>query len=92
VVEPTFGCSASYAVAGRDASRNHAARYYTAMIVSFRDPDTATLAGGRRVSRFVRFETVARRTLRQLEIAGRLEDLRAPPGNRLKALKRERLG
>ncbi len=30
--------------------------------------------------------------LRQLEIAGRLEDLRVPPGNRLEALKRERLG
>lgn len=62
------------------------------MIVSFRDADTEALANGRRVSRFVSIETVARRKLRQLEIAGRLEDLRVPPGNRLEALKRERLG
>ena len=62
------------------------------MIVSFRDVDTEALAGGRRVSRFVNIEAVARRKLRQLEIAGRLEDLRVPPGNRLEALKRERLG
>jgi proteic killer suppression protein len=56
------------------------------MIVSFRDTDTATLAGGKRVKRFVAFESVARRKLRQLEIAGRLDDLRIPPGNRLEAL------
>ena len=62
------------------------------MIVSFRDADTEALASGRRVSRFVNIEAVARRKLRQLEIAGRLEDLRVPPGNRLEALKRERLG
>jgi proteic killer suppression protein len=62
------------------------------MIASFRDPDTAALAKGRRVKRFTSIETVARRKLRQLEIAGRLDDLRVPPGNRLKALKRERTG
>ena len=62
------------------------------MIVSFRDADTEALASGGRVSRFVNIEAVARRKLRQLEIAGRLEDLRVPPGNRLEALKRERLG
>ena len=62
------------------------------MIVSFRDADTEALASGRRVSRFVNIEAVARRKLRQLEIAGRLEDLRVPPGNRLEAVKRERLG
>jgi len=32
------------------------------------------------------------RKLRQLEIAGRLDDLRVPPGNRLEALKGNRLG
>lgn len=37
-------------------------------------------------------ESVARRKLRQLEIAGNLEDLRVPPGNRLEALKGDRLG
>lgn len=62
------------------------------MIVSFRDADTAALAGGHRVSRFVNIEAVARRKLRQLEIAGRLDDLRVPPGNRLEALKRDRAG
>lgn len=36
--------------------------------------------------------TVARRKLRQLEIASQLDDLRVPPGNRLEALKRDRVG
>ncbi|CAN5526146.1 type II toxin-antitoxin system RelE/ParE family toxin [soil metagenome] len=62
------------------------------MIVSFRDADTEAVALGRRVSRFANIETVARRKLRQLEIAGRLDDLRVPPGNRFEALKRERTG
>ncbi len=62
------------------------------MIVSFKDGNTEALAGGRRVKRFESFEAVARRKLRQLEIAGRLEDLRVPPGNRLEALKGKRAG
>ena len=62
------------------------------MIVSFRDTGTAALAAGKRVKRFVAFESVARRKLRQLEIAGRLDDLRVPPGNRLKPLKGDRSG
>ena len=62
------------------------------MIVSFRDADTERLAGGLRVARFVAFEPVARRKLRQLEIAGRLDDLCIPPGNRLEALKGDRAG
>ena len=36
--------------------------------------------------------TVVRRKLRQLEIASQLDDLRVPPGNRLEALKRDRVG
>jgi proteic killer suppression protein len=40
----------------------------------------------------VNIETVARRKLRQLEIASRLDDLRVPPGNRLEALKGGRSG
>lgn len=71
---------------------HHAARYYAAMIVSFKDPDTEALALGQRIRRFVNIEAVARRKLRQLEIAGRLDDLRVPPGNRLEALKGDRLG
>lgn len=62
------------------------------MIASFKDPDTETLAGGTRVRRFTNIETVARRKLRQLEIATRLEDLRVPPGNHLEVLKGDRAG
>jgi proteic killer suppression protein len=62
------------------------------MIVSFKDADTERLARGYRVQRFVNVETVARRKLRQLEIAGVLDDLRVPPGNRLEALKGDRSG
>jgi toxin HigB-1 len=62
------------------------------VIISFRDSDTEALAGGHRVRRFVAFESVARRKLRQLQIAGRLDDLRVPPGNRLESLKGDRAG
>jgi proteic killer suppression protein len=62
------------------------------MIASFKDADTDALAGGRRVRRFVNIEAVARRKLRQLQIAGRLDDLRVPPGNRLETLKGDRGG
>jgi proteic killer suppression protein len=62
------------------------------MIVSFKDADTEALARGWRVKRFVNIQSVARRKLRQLQIAGRLEDLRVPPGNRLEALRGERAG
>lgn len=62
------------------------------MIVSFRNSDTESLANGRRVKRFASIEKVARRKLRQLEIAGRLSDLRVPPGNRLEALEGNRAG
>ncbi len=62
------------------------------MIVSFRDADTERLSHGLRVRRFAGIEDVARRKLRQLEIAGRLQDLRVPPGNRLEALKGDRAG
>ena len=62
------------------------------MIRTFKCPDTQALAQGRRVGRFANFATVARRKVRQLEIAGRLDDLRVPPGNRLEALSADRAG
>ena len=71
---------------------NNATRYYGCMILSFKCADTKALARGRRVRRFVQIESVARRKLRQLQIAGRLQDLRVPPGNRLEALKGTRAG
>ncbi len=53
-------------------------------MVSFRDADTEALASGRGTRRVTNIATVARRKLRQLEIDGRRDDLRVPPGNRLK--------
>ena len=62
------------------------------MIRSFKCSDTEALSAGVRVKRFVNITAVARRKLRQLEIAARLDDLRVPPGNRLEALKGKRSG
>ncbi len=62
------------------------------MIKSFRCADTQALAEGMSVRRFANTAAVARRKLRQLEIAQRLDDLRVPPGNRLEALKGDRAG
>lgn len=62
------------------------------MIRSFRCADTESLARGNHVRRFESLSRVARRKLRQLEVAGRLDDLRVPPGNRLEALKGDRQG
>ena len=62
------------------------------MIISFRDKQTEALANGRHVPRFESFDRIALRKLRQLEIAGRLEDLRVPPGNHLELLRGDRVG
>jgi proteic killer suppression protein len=62
------------------------------VIVSFRGVDAEALANSQRVRRFANIEKVARRKLRQLQIAGRLEDLRVPPGNQLEKLKGDRAG
>jgi toxin HigB-1 len=62
------------------------------MIRSFKCEYTEALSKGRRVRQFVNIAKVARRKLRQLEIAGQLEDLRVPPGNHLEALKDDRFG
>ena len=62
------------------------------MIRSFKCSDTEALAKGVAVRRFTNIAAVARRKLRQLEIAGNLGDSRIPPGNRMEALKGNRAG
>jgi toxin HigB-1 len=63
------------------------------MIVSFRDSRTATIWSGRRSSRLPGdIQAPALRKLRLLNNAGRLDDLRVPPGNRLEALSGARAG
>lgn len=62
------------------------------MIQSFKCERTETLSKGYRVKRFANIAKVARRKLRQIEIANRIEDLRVPPGNHLEALKGDRAG
>ena len=62
------------------------------MIASYKDEDTERFAMGVRVRRFVPFERVALRKIRQLQVCASLDDLRVPPGNRLEALKGDRAG
>jgi len=62
------------------------------MIRSFADRDTEELFNDRAVRRLGAIERVARRKLQLLDTAGRLDDLRVPPGNRLEALKANRRG
>lgn len=62
------------------------------MIQSFRCRDTEAFFGGKRISRFVAFESVAVRKLQQLWVATSLDFLRVPPGNRLEALSGDRAG
>jgi toxin HigB-1 len=63
------------------------------MIQSFADAETALIWSGRRSRRLpADFQSVALRKLRLLNQARALSDLRAPPGNRLEALKGERTG
>ena len=62
------------------------------MIKSFKCKYTETLSSGTNVKKFSNIAKVARRKLRQLEIANLLDDLRVPPGNHLEALKGDRAG
>ena len=66
------------------------------MITSFGDAATEDLFHGRRTARVRRFPAdvvkVALRKLDALNAAAKLEDLKAPPGNRLETLKRSLQG
>ena len=62
------------------------------MIKSFSCSDTQRLFELKRVARFANIERAALRKLKQLDLARRLEDMRAPPGNRLEALSGDRMG
>ena len=62
------------------------------MIASYRDKDTEKVATGIRVKKFEAIARAAQLRLLGLRIAGRLEDLTVPPGNRLEALKGDRKG
>ncbi len=62
------------------------------MIKSFACKDSRKLFSDERVRRFASIERIARRKLTMLNAAHHLEDLLVPPGNRLEALKGDRVG
>ncbi len=62
------------------------------MIRSFRDKDVESLFNDIQVRRFRAIERSARRKLLYLHRARVLEDLKAPPGHQLEALKGDRTG
>ncbi len=67
--------------------------YHASMIASFGDRDTEALFQRHRVKRIpTDVQSTALRKLRYLNNAATLDDLRAPPGNRLEALKGDRAG
>ena len=61
-------------------------------IRTFKCADTQALFHLRGVARFANIERPALRKLKQLDLAKRIEDLRAPPANRLEQLKGDRAG
>lgn len=61
-------------------------------IRTFKCADTEALFLLRRVARFANIERPALRKLKQLDLARNIEDLRAPPANRLEQLKGDRAG
>ncbi len=62
------------------------------MIRSFKCRETEAVFEGRSPRRFKAFAAVAERKLAQLDAAQTLDFLRAPPGNRLEALRGDRQG
>ena len=63
------------------------------MIQSFRNPETELIWSGHRSRKLPSdIQTIALRKLRLMNQARVLGDLRVPPGNRLEALRSDRLG
>ena len=62
------------------------------MIVSYRDKRTERLAAGEHVREYSGFARQAEMRFAQLDAATSLGDLRALPGNRLEALRGDRIG
>ena len=62
------------------------------MIKSFKCGDTEAMYNGKRIERFISIQSAAMRKLAILNVAGRIEDLGVPPGNRLEALRGKRQG
>ena len=62
------------------------------MIKSFKCRDAEVMFNGKRIERFIGIQSAAMRKLAILNAAGRIQDLRVPPGNRLEALKGKRQG
>jgi len=61
-------------------------------ILTFKCAETKALFELLKVPRFVQIERVALRKLKQLDLARSINDLKAPPANRLEQLKGDRLG
>ena len=68
------------------------ARYHRRVIESFCCRDTGRLYARHCVAKLEAIERIARRRLDALDSATMLLDLRSPPGNRLEALKGDRIG
>jgi toxin HigB-1 len=62
------------------------------MIKSFRCKETERLFNDLPSRRFQKIQLAARRKLEMIEASELLDDLRSPPGNRLEALKGNRVG
>jgi proteic killer suppression protein len=62
------------------------------LIASFKDKESRKLFETGRSRKFRAIERIALRKLDQLEAAAALDDMRAPPGNRLESLKGNRAG
>ena len=89
VSRPHGTCQAS----PQPLASSNASRYYSHVIRSFRDRETARLFERQRARRLPGdIQRVALRKLRQLDAAVDLADLRVPPGNRLERLVGDRAG